>query len=383
MQSLAPSKRLLTIHHIEFYVSNALQKISIKKNHCNIYFNIIKASYWYCMNFGFRRFAIKENEQWRSIAIRNGNIVFIFTTCKEYDEDFVKHIATHGDSIKNIAFVVDDINATVEQIVGAGGFLEKPVEIISDEYGSIKVTMIDSPECDVSHSLLDPKTYNGFFLPKFESFGDSSELLETLYDYCKDFQKKLCFITIFNLKCSENLMPNFRQEISITSIDHFVMGFPMNSSHSASAFYHRIFDLQEIWSADGSIFNSNSSAMKISLLANNTKTIQIGLVEPIPKTLRVRSQIQEFLDYNSGAGVQHVAFLVEDITETAERMKYRGVKFVDIPYEYYEDLQERLANSSVKITESFEKGFGDGNVKALYSAVEKSQEKRGTLIKEL
>ncbi|VIO88738.1 Uncharacterized protein BM_BM2502 [Brugia malayi] len=332
----------LSIHHVEFYVSNALQ-----------------SSYWYCVNFGFQQFAKKEDAQWSSIAIRNGKIVFIFTACKEQDEDFVKYLTIHGDSVRDVSFLTNDINAAVE-------------------------------ECDVRHSLLDSKTYRGFFLPEYEPYDCSSNILKSI------------------------------EEISIISIDHFVINYPVDFMQPALHYYHQMFDFEEIWSSDETIFSSSHSAMKIVLITNKYKTIQIGLAEPVPRFVGMRSQIQEFLDYNRGSGVQHIAFLVDDIVHTAEQMKQRGVKFIAIPDEYYTDLEARLATSPVKLLENFEKikqlrilmdfddhgyllqmftqpvqdrptlffeviqrnnysGFGAGNIKALFNAVEKEQERRGTL----
>uniref|UniRef100_A0A915Q3I7 4-hydroxyphenylpyruvate dioxygenase n=1 Tax=Setaria digitata TaxID=48799 RepID=A0A915Q3I7_9BILA len=364
---------LLSIHHIEFYVSNALQ-----------------SSYWYCINFGFRSFAKKENAEWSSIAIRNGSVIFIFTTCKCYDEDFVKHLTAHGDSVRDVTFLTDDIDITVENVVKNDGILIRPVEVVADNDGFIKIAVIGLPECNVRHSLLDPKAYRGFFLPGYERSNCNNYLLSSL------------------------------EEIPVTSVDHFVINYPTNFLQPCSRYYLQIFDFEEIWSADDSTFSSSYSAMKILLMGNKSKTVQIGLAEPLPKSPRIRSQIQEFLDYNGGPGVQHIAILVDDITKTAERMKRRGVKFISVPDEYYIDLEARLSTSSVKLPENFEKikelrilmdfddygyllqmftqpvqdrptlffeiiqrnnysGFGAGNIKALFRAVEKEQEKRGTL----
>lgn len=363
----------LSIHHVEFYVSNALQ-----------------SSYWYCVNFGFQQFAKKEDAQWSSIAIRNGKIVFIFTACKEQDEDFVKYLTIHGDSVRDVSFLTNDINAAVERIVEKGGFVVKPVEVVADEDGFVKLAVIGLPECDVRHSLLDSKTYRGFFLPEYEPYDCSSNILKSI------------------------------EEISIISIDHFVINYPVDFMQPALHYYHQMFDFEEIWSSDETIFSSSHSAMKIVLITNKYKTIQIGLAEPVPRFVGMRSQIQEFLDYNRGSGVQHIAFLVDDIVHTAEQMKQRGVKFIAIPDEYYTDLEARLATSPVKLLENFEKikqlrilmdfddhgyllqmftqpvqdrptlffeviqrnnysGFGAGNIKALFNAVEKEQERRGTL----
>ncbi|EFO26178.1 4-hydroxyphenylpyruvate dioxygenase [Loa loa] len=363
----------LSIHHVEFYVSNALQ-----------------SSYWYCISFGFQRFAKKENARWRSIAIRNGNIVFIFTTCKLQDKDFMEHLTLHGDSVRDVSFLTNDISAAVKRIVEEGGFLVKPIEIVADDDGFVKTAVISSPECDVCHSLLDSKTYRGFFLPNYEQYDCSNDILKSV------------------------------EEISIVSVDHLVINYPIDFVKPALRYYHQIFDFEEIWSADESIFSSSRSGMKIVLIANKSKSIQIGFAEPIPRAVGVRSQIQEFLDYNGGAGVQHIAFLVDDIIQTAERMKQRGVEFIPIPDEYYTDLEARLAISPVNLLESFEKikelrilmdfddhgyllqmftqpvqdrptlffeviqrnnysGFGAGNINALFNAVEKEQERRGTL----
>uniref|UniRef100_A0A0R3RUF8 4-hydroxyphenylpyruvate dioxygenase n=1 Tax=Elaeophora elaphi TaxID=1147741 RepID=A0A0R3RUF8_9BILA len=373
---MAPSALIglpLSIHHVEFYVSNALQ-----------------SSYWYCINFGFQQFAKKEDAQWSSIAVRNENIVFIFTTCKGQNEVFMKHLTVHGDSVRDVSFLTSDINATIKRVIEEGGFLVKPIEIVADDDGFVKTAIIGLPECDVHHSLLDSTTYQGFFLPKYEQYDCSSDILKSL------------------------------EKISIISVDHFVINYPMDFVQPALHYYRQIFDFEEIWSADESIFSSSQSAMKIVLIANKSKTIQIGLAEPIPRIRGVRGQIQEFLDYNGGAGVQHIAFLVDNIIQTAERMKSRGVRFIAIPDEYYTDLEVRLATSPVKLLENFEKikelrilmdfddsgyllqmftqpvqdrptlffeviqrnnfsGFGDGNIKALFNAVEKEQKRRGTL----
>ncbi|KHN77024.1 Uncharacterized protein Tcan_14907 [Toxocara canis] len=241
------------------------------------------------------------------------------------------------------------------------------------------------------HTLVDISNYAGFFLPEFEKYDDNNSLVTQL------------------------------EKIPVEALDHIVENFPIGSLEDVTRWYFDTFNLHRFWSIDEKICHSEFSAMKSMLLTNETHSVQVAIAEPVVNTRRGRSQIQEYIDYNGGPGVQHMAFRVSDIITTIEKMKRRGVEFLMVPSSYYDGLEQRLANSSVEIAEDLKKirelsilvdfddsgyllqiftqpvqdrptlfieiiqrrnfnGFGAGNFKALFDAVEREQAKRGTLI---
>uniref|UniRef100_A0A915CDF9 4-hydroxyphenylpyruvate dioxygenase n=1 Tax=Parascaris univalens TaxID=6257 RepID=A0A915CDF9_PARUN len=353
---------LNAFHHVEFFVSNAQQ-----------------AAYWYCICFGFERFAIRKTISSTSIAIKNGIVKFIFTSFAYGNDDYDSHIIKHGDNVKDIAFKVDNLDVTINRILKNDGCLLNAVQTLNDEHGAVKMTTISTKFSDMRHTLIDISNYKGFFLPEFQGCDN--------YSFAKKFE-----------------------DISIDALDHIVENFPIGA----------LDDITQ-WSIDEKICHSEFSAMKSVLLTNATHLVQVAIAEPVLNTRRGRSQIQEYIDYNGGPGVQHMALRVSDIISTVQKMKKRGVEFLTVPSSYYDDLEGRLKCSKIEVVEDLKMirqlnilidfddngyllqiftqpvqdrptlfieiiqrynfhGFGAGNFKALFDAVEREQAKRGTLI---
>ncbi|KIH63035.1 putative 4-hydroxyphenylpyruvate dioxygenase [Ancylostoma duodenale] len=290
------------------------------------------ASFWYCCCFGFSRFAIKKEENSTSIAIRNGRVVFVMkSTHNESDLENSHQMSTHGDAVKDVAFHVDNIDA-IEEV----------------------------PQCHLQRLI---RKNVEILLPK------------------TTFEDKHGSVTVLKLQS--------------------------NNEH----FY--------VMSIDDKITTSEFSAMKAWLITNEDQKVQMTLAEAVLGR-KGRSQIEEFVSYNGGPGIQHIALLVDDIVETVTEMRKRSVEFLHVPSSYYDMLEERLKSSKVELKEDMAKlrklcilmdfddngyllqlftkpvqdrptlfieiiqrrnfnGFGAGNFKALFDAVEREQKLRGTL----
>ncbi|KAL6725117.1 hypothetical protein Aduo_019929 [Ancylostoma duodenale] len=241
---------------------------------------------------------------------------------------------------------------------------------------------------DVTHTLVEDKNYHGLFLPGFQPV--------TNYPLCA------------------SLKP-----IPVVLLDHVVQNYPVNSIEGIAEWYKDSMALQRFWSIDDKITTSEFSAMKAWLITNEDQKVQMTLAEAVLGR-KGRSQIEEFVSYNGGPGIQHIALLVDDIVETVTEMRKRSVEFLHVPSSYYDMLEERLKSSKVELKEDMAKlrelcilmdfddngyllqlftkpvqdrptlfieiiqrrnfnGFGAGNFKALFDAVEREQKLRGTL----
>uniref|UniRef100_A0A914Z0A0 4-hydroxyphenylpyruvate dioxygenase n=1 Tax=Panagrolaimus superbus TaxID=310955 RepID=A0A914Z0A0_9BILA len=363
-------------HHVEFTVSNALQ-----------------ASFWYCVNFGFEKFAERKAKNWKTneIAIRNGKVILVFkcpmlSNVKELTDDLI----IHGDFIKDVAYSVDNIENVVQRILESNGFILSPIKIISDKNGSVKIAKIASLQGSLVHSIIQNIDYKGIFLPNFNS--------------------------IENFTLSQKL-----GRIPILSLDHVVENYDEDITESVADWYGKILNLTRFWSIDDNQVYTNFSALKAQIVSNSSNEVQVTLVEPVPQNTKGRGQIREYLDFHGGPGIQHIAFKVDSIISIVAEMRSRGVQFLDIPDSYYDQLAKRLDGTPLRVKESLEdiqkqqllidfdengyllqtfskpmqdrpslfveiiqrnnfNGFGAGNFKALFEAVEAEQQKRGTLI---
>ncbi|KAK6759669.1 hypothetical protein RB195_021321 [Necator americanus] len=366
---------LADFHHVEFRVSNALQ-----------------TSFWYCCCFGFSRFAIKEDENSTSIAIRNGRVIFVMksTRCGS-DSENTHHVITHGDAVKDVAFRVDSIDAIEERLFKNAVEILVPKTTVQDEHGAVTILKLQSKSSDVTHTLIEDKEYSGIFLPGFLPMSD--------YPLCSSLEK-----------------------IPVQLLDHVVQNYPINTIENVADWYNESMALQRFWSIDDKITTSEFSAMKAWLITNYDQKVQMTLAESVPGR-KGRSQIDEFVSYNGGPGIQHIALLVDDIVATVTEMRKRSVEFLHVPSSYYDMLEERLKDSKVELKEDIAKlrelcilmdfddngyllqlftkpvqdrptlfieiiqrrnfnGFGAGNFKALFDAVEREQKLRGTLCAE-
>lgn len=364
-------------HHAELWVSNAKQ-----------------ASDYYCLRFGFEKIAYKGLEtKCRHTAahvIRQGETTLVFSNIlnpAENDHPFVKWIAKRGDAVKDIAFRCDDPKAIWKKATqrGARSVME-PTEF-SDEFGKVIIAKLETYGGCI-HSLIDDSQYKGVFLPGFSSVNQQDPI--------------------------NAILP----KVGLYKIDHCVGNQPDGQMVEAADWYKNMLDFHRFWSVDDKMMHTEYSALRSIVVADFDETIKMPINEPA-SGLR-KSQIQEYVDYHGGAGIQHIAINTPDILTAVKSLRKRGVRFLKVPDAYYDDLRVRLSYVNFKIEEDLKKiqelnilvdfddcgyllqiftepqedrptlffeiiqrngnsGFGVGNFKALFESIEKEQEKRGNL----
>ncbi|KAK9312028.1 Glyoxalase/Bleomycin resistance protein/Dihydroxybiphenyl dioxygenase [Lipomyces starkeyi] len=373
-------------HHIKWYVGNAKQAAS-----------------YYVTRMGFRPIAYKGLETGSraivSHVIANGHVTFEFVSVlknkgKDREEGILiqeinQHIADHGDAVKDVAFEVDDIYAVWNYISKHGAKLISPPTELSDEYGTVIIAKI-ATYGDTTHSLIQCAGYTGAFLPGYST---------TVYPSTDPV---------------EVLLPS----INLANIDHCVGNQDWNQMEEICEYYEDALGFHRFWSVDDKDIFTEFSALKSIVMASPNDIIKMPINEPAIG--KKKSQIEEFVEFYGGAGVQHIALRTQNIIETITNMKARGVEFISVPSTYYEQMRIRLSNSCIKINEDFTmleklnilidfdesgyllqlftkplmdrptafieiiqrnnfEGFGAGNFKSLFESIELEQAKRGNL----
>lgn len=363
--------------HVRFWVGNAKQ-----------------AAYWYCANFGFKPFAYRGLETGSRLttahAIKQGRIVFVFECALlPGNKELGDHLVQHGDGVKDVAFEVDNLEWIVETAKKHGAKVVQEIKTDEDEDGSVKTASLQTYG-DTIHTLIERKKYKGVFLPGFKPYKGPTEFYDGLPPVGLDF------------------------------IDHCVGNQPDLQMESAASWYEKMLLFHRFWSIDDSIIHTDYSALRSIVVTNYEETIKMPINEPAYGGKKAVSQIQEYVDYYGGAGVQHIALNTRDIITAIVALRARGLEFLSIPKSYYENLRERLGQSKVKIAEDLDKlqklhilvdfddngyllqifskpcqdrptlfleiiqrqnfqGFGAGNFKALFESIELEQKERGNL----
>uniref|UniRef100_A0A0N4Z7C1 4-hydroxyphenylpyruvate dioxygenase n=1 Tax=Parastrongyloides trichosuri TaxID=131310 RepID=A0A0N4Z7C1_PARTI len=371
------SSYMKEFHHVEFFVVNAIQTAQV-----------------YCILYGFEMYGVsREVKGIVKFAVKNGPVILVF--CSKIgmkNKEWNKHIIKHGDSIKDVAFKVYNIDTVID-------LLKKSIDKNDIKGINLKESIFNDDKCigytieyensDIVHTLYDPSKFGGFFLPGFQC-------------------------------CEPNVFPMIPKSIHYLALDHVVQNHHEGTLEKVAGYYKKSLGLDRFWSIDDSLCHTEYSAMNAWLVVNVSRDIQMTIAEPVTGTRRGRGQIQEFLDFHGGPGIQHLAFRVENILETVRNLRKRGVQFLSIPDEYYNDLKSRLKGSPVHIYEKISdlqkqnilvdfddkgyllqiftkpvqdrptlfleiiqrenfNGFGAGNFKSLFEALEAEQKKRGTL----
>uniref|UniRef100_A0AC35UCG8 4-hydroxyphenylpyruvate dioxygenase n=1 Tax=Rhabditophanes sp. KR3021 TaxID=114890 RepID=A0AC35UCG8_9BILA len=366
----------LRFDHVRFYVGNAKQ-----------------SAYWYCANFGFEPFAYKGLETGSRLvashAVRQNKIVFVFESALlPGNDEMGNHLIQHGDGVRDVAFEVEDINYIVDFAKKKGAKIVKDVTKEEDENGYILTASIETYG-DTLHTLVDRSNYKGCFLPGFKATEVNKGLFANLPHVGLDF------------------------------VDHCVGNQPINEMEPAVQWYEKMLQFHRFWSVDDTMIHTEYSALSSIVMANYEETIKMPINEPAAGR-RAVSQIQEYVDYYGGAGVQHIALNTQDIIGAITALKKRGVEFLTIPNAYYENLRDRLSKSCTKVAEDIDtlqglsilvdfdeggyllqifskpcqdrptlfleiiqrrnhQGFGAGNFKALFESIELEQNERGNL----
>ena len=353
--------------YVEFYVGNAKQ-----------------ASYYYRAAFGMRLVAYRGPETGTrdraSYVIEQDKIRFVLTTPLQPEHPIAEHIRLHGDGVHEIALWVDDAEAAYRETTrrGARGF-QKPVRA-SDQHGEV-VTASIAAYGDTIHSFVERRDYRGVFLPGFVAVDGGDPVA---------------------------------RPVGLKYIDHMVANVGWGQMNQWVDFYRDVMGFRQYQHFDDKDISTEYSALMSKVMANGNDRIKFPINEPAEG--RKRSQIEEYLDFYHGPGVQHIAMATGDIIGTVSKLQAQGVEFLRVPGTYYEELEKRcgkidepvdqLADLGVLVDRDDEgymlqiftkpvedrptlfyeiiqrkgsRSFGKGNFKALFEAIEREQALRGNL----
>ncbi len=352
--------------YIELYVGNAKQ-----------------SAHYYQHAWGFERVAYAGPEtgqrDYASYVLQQGKIRLVLTTSMTANSAIAAHVQRHGDGVKVLALWVDDATKAYSETTKRGAIPIAEPKTTRDEFGET-VTASIKTYGDTIHTFVERKNYSGPFLP----------------GYVK--AKSPFKITSVGLK----------------HVDHCVGNVALGDMNTWVKFYEDVMGFKLLITFDDNDISTEYTALMSKVVSNKNEYIKFPINEPAEG--KKRSQIDEYLDFYGGAGVQHIAIATDDIIKTVTELKSRGVEFLTIPSSYYDDLLQRVGKIDEDLqplrdlnilvdrdeegyllqiftkpvedrpTLFFEiiqrkgaKSFGKGNFKALFEAIEREQEIRGTL----
>lgn len=355
---------LKAIHHVELLAGNAKQ-----------------AAYYYRHAFGFSQLAYAGPEtgvrDQASYVLYQGQIRLVLSTPLSPDDPMADHLRRHGDGVLDIAFLVDDVDACFEQAVSRGAQVAMAPYDRADSCGRVRRAKIRAYG-DTLHSLISIADYNGPFLPGYRVHRQPAA------------------------------------GVGLERIDHIVGNVEDGRMNDWGAYYDKVLGFHQFMSFDDKDISTEYSALRSKVMADPNSVIKFPINEPAPG--RRKSQIQEYLEYNVGAGVQHIALTTRDIIHTISVLRDNGVEFLSTPDAYYDKIWERVGDIQVDretirklkilvdcdekgyLLQIFTKpvedrptlfyeiiqregcdGFGKGNFKALFESIEREQAERGNL----
>ncbi|MBK7666783.1 MAG: 4-hydroxyphenylpyruvate dioxygenase [Sphingobacteriaceae bacterium] len=362
---------LLGTDYVEFYVGNAKQ-----------------SAHYYKTAFGFQSYAYAGLETGltdrTSYVLKQDKIRLVLTTALKSDSPIGEHVKKHGDGVKVIALWVEDARKAFEETTkrGAKPFLQPTVE--KDENGEIVKAGIYTYG-ETVHMFIERKNYKGAFLPGFKEW-----------------------------KSDYNPAP-----VGLKFIDHMVGNVGWNQMNDTVKWYEDVMGFVNFLSFDDKQITTEYSALMSKVMSNGNGRIKFPINEPAKG--KKKSQIEEYIDFYEGAGVQHLALATDDIIKTVAELKARGVEFLPPPPQtYYDEIPKRLGAHRDMMKEDIKelqrlsilvdadeegyllqiftkpvedrptlfyeviqrmgaKGFGAGNFKALFESIEREQALRGTL----
>lgn len=352
--------------YIEFYVGNAKQA-SLFYQHC----------------FGFELVAYAGPEtgvrNQASYVIQQNKIRFVFTSSLVPDSTISDHVKKHGDGVKVLALWVDDATQSFKETTLRGAVAFSEPKILKDEFGEVVVSSIKTYG-ETLHTFVERKNYKGAFLPGFKAVKNKLKV----------------------------------NPIGLKYVDHCVGNVELGQMNTWVDFYEKVMGFKLLLTFDDKDISTEYSALMSKVVSNGNGYIKFPINEPAKG--KKKSQIEEYLDFYKGPGVQHIAIATDDIIETVSELRKRGVEFLYVPDTYYEDVLDRVGH----INEDFQqlkkqnilidrdeegyllqiftkpvqdrptlffeiierngaKSFGKGNFKALFESIEREQELRGNL----
>ena len=357
---------ILGTDHVEFYVGNAKQ-----------------AAYYYQSAFGFELIAYAGPETGvrdrTSYVLQQGKIRLVLTASLNPDSEIAKHVHLHGDGVKVLALWVDDAEKAYYETMSRGAKSAFEPKRLTDEFGEVVVSAIHTYG-DTIHTFVERKNYKGAFMPGYQP-----------------------------AKSTMQVTP-----IGLKYIDHCVGNVELGKMNEWVKFYENVMGFKLLVTFDDKDISTEYTALMSKVVSNGTGYIKFPINEPAEG--RKKSQIEEYIEFYRGAGVQHIAVATDDIIHTVSELRRRGVDFLYVPDNYYDDLYDRVGkiDEDVKklkelnilvdrddegyLLQIFTKpvedrptlfyeiiqrrgatSFGKGNFKALFEAIEREQELRGNL----
>jgi 4-hydroxyphenylpyruvate dioxygenase len=353
--------------YVEFYVGNAKQ-----------------AAHYYMSAFGFQALAYAGPEtgqrDYASYAVRQNKLTFVLTTPLRINNPMADHVYKHGDGVKVLALRVDDATYAWEQTTARGARSYMEPRRLEDADGVVVMSGIHTYG-DTVHVFVERKNYNGAFLPGFRKWSN----------------------------------PHFQPApTGLLYVDHCVGNVGWNEMNKWVQFYEEVMGFKNILTFDDKDISTEYSALMSKVMSNGNGYVKFPINEPAEG--KKKSQVEEYLEFYNGEGVQHVAMATNDIVHTVTELRNRGVEFLQVPGTYYDDLLDRVGQIDEDLaplrelgilvdrdeegyllqlftkpvqdrpTLFFEiiqrkgaKSFGKGNFKALFEAIEREQQARGNL----
>jgi 4-hydroxyphenylpyruvate dioxygenase len=364
------SMPILGYDYIEFYVGNAKQ-----------------AAHYYGSVFGFSASGYAGPETGvrdrASYVMEQNDIRFVFTAGLAPESDVGRHQLEHGDGVKDVAFAVPDAEEAFRIAVSHGATPHREPTVHEDEGGKIVTSSIKAYG-DTIHTFVDRSNYSGTFFPGYRHDVETSFL---------QFEDK-----------------------GLRIVDHVVANVELGAMDRWAKFYADVLGFTQLVHFDDEAISTEYTALMSKVLWDGDGRIKLPINEPADG--KKKSQIEEYLDFYRGPGVQHMALLTDDIVDTVSRMRAAGIKFLNVPDAYYEQMREKLDWSTIDadldvlaehrilvdqdeegyllqlFTNSVQdrptvfyevierhgsRGFGLGNFKALFEALEREQGARGNL----
>jgi len=352
--------------HIEFYVGNAKQA---------------SLFYQHCMGFELVAYAGPETglRDRASYVLQQNKIRLVLTTSLHPDSYISDHVKRHGDGVKVLALWVDDARKSFYETTSRGAVAAQEPQVFKDESGEVILASIKTYG-ETIHTFVERKNYRGAFLPGYKP-----------------------------------VKSTFKAEpIGLKYIDHCVGNVELGQMNTWVSFYEKVMGFSLLVTFDDKDISTEYSALMSKVVSNGNGFIKFPINEPAEG--KKKSQIEEYLDFYHGPGVQHIAIATDDIIHTVSELRRRGVEFLYVPDNYYEEVVARVGKIDEDMKELkklnilidrdeegyllqiftkpaqdrptlfFEiierngaKSFGKGNFKALFESIEREQALRGNL----
>src|ERR1700742_3189334 len=352
--------------YVEFYVGNAKQ-----------------AAHFYRTAFGFQALAYSGpetgNKEKVSYVVRQNKLTFMFTTALRPEHPVAEHAHLHGDGVRVLALRVDDASSAWRETTARGGKSCMEPTTLKDASGEVVLSAIHTYG-DTIHLFVERKNYHGPFMPGYREWK-----------------------TVFNPPST-----------GLLYVDHCVGNVGWHQMEPWVLFYEKVMGFRNILSFDDNDISTEYSALMSKVMSNGNGFVKFPINEPAEG--KKKSQVEEYLEFYKGEGVQHVALATADIVDTVTQLRDRGGEWLQVPSSYYEELTDRVGNIDEDLaplkalgvlvdrddegyllqiftkpvedrpTVFFEiiqrkgaQSFGKGNFKALFEAIEREQSARGNL----